>query len=125
MIVGVFDNEDFQKILDGYDEGPPSGFVDSESTIKKFEEFIDAIATLNPEDEKSRILFMMRVTNMIDMNDVMTAVEVLSAATFHVINLMTIGLSQDEDFMQKYVDTLYQTVLPALKSDGGSIPYWD
>lgn len=123
--MGVFDNEDFQKILDGYDEGVPSGFVDGTSTIKVFEEFIDAVATLNSEDDTSRILFMMRVTNMIDMNDPISAVEVLSAATFHVVNLISIGMALDEDFMKKYVDMLYNKILPTLKDEGGSLPYWD
>jgi len=123
--MGMFDDSDFQKILDGYDEGIPDGYVDASSTVKVFEEFVDSLATLNVDDSQSKILFMMRVVNMVNRDDPLSSFEVLSAATFHIINLITIGRMIDEEFMNKYIDMLYNQALPTLRDTGGSFPYWD
>lgn len=123
--MSFFENEDFEKIIDGYGDSVPDGYVDASRSFKVFEEFTEALSVLNVDDEQSRMIFMMRIINMVNQEDELSSFEVLSASTYHIINLLSICVGFKEDFMQTYTEMMYEHALPELKKDGGDIPYWD
>lgn len=123
--MSFFENEDFEKIINGFGQDVPDGYVDASKTFNVFEEFTEALSVLNLYDEQSRMIFMMRIINMVNQEDELSQFEVLSAATYHIINLLNICVGFKEDFMQSYIDMMYEHALPELKKDGGDIPYWE
>lgn len=123
--MSLFDNEDFEKVINDIDGSVPDGVIDGTEYVKIFVGFVDHLASLNPEDEQSRILFMMNVMNLVDSNDEASAYEVISACCYHIVTLLGSATRFNSDIKDNYLRMLYNEVIPNLTEDAKSMPYWD
>lgn len=120
-----FDEKDFEKIIGQDFDDIPDGVVDGTQYINMFEGIVNDLSMLDLDDDKSRILFMMRIINHIDHSNEESSYEVISALCYHIISLMGIGEQMHDGFVKQYIDSLYAEVIPSLKTESGSMPYWN
>jgi hypothetical protein len=120
-----FDEKDFEKIIEQDFDDIPDGVIDGTDYINTFEGIVNDLSMLNLNDDKSRILFMMRIINHVDFSEEESVYQVISALCYHIISLLGIGEQITDDFMTHYVDILYSETIPSLKTESGGMPYWN
>jgi hypothetical protein len=123
--MSLFGDDDFEKFIEKSTNSVPDGVVDGTSYINIFSNFANYLAMLDPEDEQSRVLFMMNTMNLIDNNDPTSAYEVLSACCYHVVTLLSAGIFYNENFKEIYMKMVYDEIIPNLSENASTMPYWD
>jgi hypothetical protein len=101
--MNFFHDEDFEKVMNQKEDDIP----------------------LNLYDDKSRVLFMMRIINHVDLHREESIYELASALCYHIISLIGIGEQMRDGFMRSYIDSLFDEVIPSLRSESGGMPYWE
>jgi len=126
--MSFFSDDDIDQAIRNMGE-VPDGLIDNTGYVNLFSAHIEAIKSLNIEDEESRLIYMMRVVNMIGDQSAedfeVRSIENITCMTFHIVNLLQIGSMMKHDFMEMYIDSLENEVLPKLVEDQGAMPYWN
>lgn len=126
--MSFFSDDDIEQAIRNMGE-VPDGLIDNTGYVDLFAAHIEAIKSLDIEDEQSRLTYMMRVINMIGDPSAedfeVRSVENITCMTFHIVNLLQIGSMMKDDFTKMYIDSLENEVLPKLIEDQGAMPYWN
>lgn len=126
--MSFFSDDDIEQAIRSMGE-VPDGLIDNTGYVDLFAAHIEAIKSLDIEDEESRLTYMMRVINMIGDPSAedfeVRSVENITCMTFHIVNLLQIGSMMKDDFTKMYTDSLENEVLPKLIEDQGAMPYWN
>lgn len=123
--MNFFGDEDFEKVINQKEDDIPDGLIDGNGYIDLFESVVNDMSTLDLYDDKSRILFMMRIINHVDLHREESIYELASALCYHIISLIGIGEKMREDFMRSYIDSLFNEIIPNLRTEMEGMPYWE
>tara|TARA_B100002019_G_scaffold73910_1_gene63844 strand:- start:6736 stop:7119 length:384 start_codon:yes stop_codon:yes gene_type:complete len=126
--MSFFSDDDIEQAIKNMGE-VPDGLIDNTNYVDLFAAHVECIDSLDINDEESRLTYMMRIVNMVgdpsDEDFEVRTVENATCMTFHIINLLQIGSMMKDDFVEMYVDSLRNEVLPQLNQDKGAMPYWN
>lgn len=124
--MAYFSEDDINKAVENLDS-VPDGLIDNSDYVNTFIAVYEAMKNLEPESEDSRLLFMMRVINMMgDDSEISSRVlEVVTCLSFHIVNFMEIGTILRDDFVEKYISNLSDEIIPRLEAEKGVMPYWN
>jgi hypothetical protein len=123
--MNFFRDEDFEKVINQNEDDIPDGLIDGGSYVDLFENVVNDMSMLDLYDDKSRVFFMMRIINHVDLDREESIYELASALCYHLISLIGIGEQMRDGFMKSYIDSLINEVIPGLRGEMGGMPYWE
>jgi len=124
--MAYFSEDEIQKAVENLD-AVPDGLIDNSDYVNTFIAFYEAMRNIEPESEDSRLLFMMRVINMLGDDSGLNnrVIEVVTCMAFHIVNFMEIGTMLRDDFIEKYMLNLSDEIIPRLEAEKSVMPYWN
>lgn len=127
----IFDDNDFNSVQKALTE-MPDGMIDGSHYYELFCDFLEHLERLDILDSESKVKFMMGVINHVytfDENDEKVfngqyITDLVSCLCFHLMTLIQIGYTFNYDFKNQYVMYLQEEVMPVVKEETKSMPYW-
>lgn len=126
----MFKKEDFNHI-DKMNNEMADGIVDATDSQIILEEIVNVFATTDYLSDDSRMELMMRCINLCyeieDGEDLISEdkmFSVITAICFNYCNVMS-NLAEEGFDIPKYFDFIKNELLPIMREDSKSLPYWD
>jgi hypothetical protein len=125
----MFSNDDFE-MINRTEDTAPDGMLDASDYQMMNEVITKYLADTDFHDVESKMHFTMKVINLfatedgedVDPNNVFG---VVLALTFHVTNIFAHLQESDMDNLKDYFKYIQEELLPSMKEESSSLPYWE
>lgn len=125
----MFNNDDFDFVKDSNDT-VPDGLIDASDYQEMNERITELLSQTDFSSVNGKMEFMMNVMNMFadedgENVDPNATFGVVLALTFHLNNIFGNLQNSDPEGLTEYFDFVKNELLPAMKEESTSLPYWE
>jgi len=125
----MFSNDDFE-MINKTEDTAPDGMLDASDYQKMNEVITDFLSETDFHDVESKMHMTMKIINLfatddgedVDVNNVFG---VVLALTFHLSNIFAHLQESDVDGLKAYLDYIKEELLPSMREESSSLPYWE
>lgn len=125
----MFNDDDFEFVKDSPDK-VPDGLVDASDYHEANEIITDLLSKTDFSSVNGKMEMMMHIINMFadedgENVDPNATFGVVLALTFHLGNIFGNLQNSDPEGLTEYFDFVKNELLPAMKEESSSLPYWE
>lgn len=125
----MFNDDDFDFVKDNNDT-VPDGLVDASDYQEMNERITELLSQTDFSSVNGKMTFMMNVMNMFadedgENVDPNATFGVVLALTFHLNNIFGNLQNSDPEGLTEYFDFVKNELLPAMREESTSLPYWE
>lgn len=125
----MFNDDDFEFVKDSPDK-VPDGLIDASDYHEVNEIITDLLSNTDFSSVNGKMEMMMHIINMFadedgENVDPNATFGVVLALTFHLGNIFGNLQNSDPEGLTEYFDFVKNELLPAMKEESSSLPYWE